>query len=205
MKEKPILFSTPMVQAILEGRKTQTRRLVKYQKAYDIFPNGKKEVEAVKTTENMLPCKYKIGDILWVRETFHKYYSESTGIIYSYKADNKLIEDAKIWKPSIFMPREAARIFLEVTNVRVERIQDISEEDAIAEGIESWIEERLKSKPVHYKMYSDFDNPNDPALYSSNPIDSYESLWRKINGKDSWKQNPFVWVYDFKRINEPNK
>jgi hypothetical protein len=116
MKERPILFSAPMVRAILDGRKTQTRRVIK-----EKLMRGE--------GAHVNNCQYgKPGDRLWVRETFcyHDYLAR-----YLYKADG--VTGVK-WKPSIFMPRIASRIMLEITGIRVERLQDISEEDAIAEG-----------------------------------------------------------------------
>ena len=187
---KPILFSTPMVQAILRGEKTQTRRLCKYGKAYDIFHDGKHEVEADKTFENILPCKYKVGDILWARETWHpKRHSFPIGLPFEYKATAK--EDGnptdEPWKPSIFMPKEACRIFLKLKSIRIERLNDISENDAISEGIV------MNNKP-HAGWYW-MEN-----VYSTDcPILAYEKLWQKINGKKSWSENPFVWVYEFER------
>jgi len=217
---KPILFSTPMVQAILRGEKTQTRRLCKFGKAYDIFHDGKHEVEAEKTIENILPCKYKVGDILWVRETFGVHEGSVQGS-YGYSGNEEVkypphFLDKKgvkrcidfradypkaslKWKPSIFMPKEACRIFLKLKNIRIEKLNDISEYDAIAEGIERWTEERMKSKPTHYKVYFQNCKPEDLMSYTSCPIDSYETLWQKINGEKSWEENPFVWVYEFER------
>ena len=198
---KPILFSTPMVQAILRGEKTQTRRLCKFGKAYDIFHDGKHEVEAEQTIENILPCKYKIGDILWVRETWRKANGMPTGYRYEWRAtaleDGNPIDEP--WKPSIFMPKQACRIFLKLKSIRIEKLNNISESDAIAEGIERWTEERMKSKPTHYKVYFQNCKPEDLMSYTSNPIDSYETLWQKINGEKSWSENPFVWVYEFER------
>lgn len=201
---KPILFSTPMVQAIIRGEKSQTRRICKYYKAYDIFHDGKHEVEAEKTLENMLPAKYKVGDILWVRETYRKSSGFPTGFRYDWRStaeeDGAPIDEP--WKPSIFMPKDACRIFLEVTAVRVERLNEITEADALAEGVERWIEERMKSKPTHYKLY--FHEKGSECSYTSCPIDSYETLWQKINGEKSWSENPFVWVYTFKEIERPH-
>ena len=101
------------------------------------------------------------------------------------------------------MPKAACRIFLKITEIRVERLQDIGEEDAKKEGIFSWVDERMKSKPVRYTSYCDFDNPKDPALYTSCPINSFETLWQSINGKDSWAVNPWVWVIVFERTEKP--
>lgn len=189
---KPILFSTPMVQAILKGAKTQTRRIIKS--------------DEISESINLARCKYKIGDILWVRETWQhtkclniNFEDENYG--YVYKADEQPWEDYEhwTWKPSIFMPKEACRIFLKIKSIRVERLNEITEADALAEGVERWIEERMKSKPTHYKVYFQNCKPEDLCSYTSDPIDSYETLWQKINGEKSWAENPFVWVYEFER------
>jgi len=204
MKEKPILFSTNMVQAILRGEKTQTRRLCKFYKAYDIFHDGKHEVEAEQTFENIMPCKYKVGDILWVRETWQhtkclniNFEDENYG--YVYKADGQPWEDIEgwTWKPSIFMPKEACRIKLEITDIRIERLNDISREDAINEGIEFqsfYIGNSGLPKPIGYKIYGSKNS------WDENPIVSYWSLWDQINGKDSWNCNPWIWVIKFKKL-----
>lgn len=193
-KLKPILFSTEMVQAILEGRKKMTRRVIKPQPKE--IGNDKllfKDRERTKVSF-LNECKYQINDILWVRETYspgHIENGSNTG--WQYKADNKG-QNIK-WKPSIFMPKEAARIFLKVKNIRLERLQDISEEDAIAEGI-------IKIADygnTGYKLYTEPD-----AAYSDiDALESFESLWNSINGEDSWKENPYVWVIEFERIAKP--
>lgn len=211
-KYKPILFSTPMVQAILEGRKTQTRRIVKY-------PLKSKDAQVSIGYDNTPPIPYwspiQIGDILWVREAWDYYETseecidENTieyHIAFAYKALNTLpkindIQWAKVsedkywkaqekidyeenhnssgWKPSIHMPREAARIFLEVVSVRAERLQDISERDAFAEGA-TWSDTLGKAS-----------------------LKAFQSIWKDIHGEKSWEENPFVWVYEFKRIEKP--
>lgn len=168
-KEIPILFMTEMVQSILADNKTLTRRLCQYNKAYEIFHNGKRQVEAEKSLANLKPCKYKVGDILWVKETYLKVFTPKGDFSnYAYKADNDPLHSIIKWKPSLFMPKEASRIKLKITDIKVERLQEITEEDAIREGV--------KSK------------------------DSFKSLWTKINGAESWKNNPFVWVISFKKI-----
>ena len=169
-KEHPILFSTPMVQAILDGRKTQTRRVAKVASnaisvahnglgwaQYDTELNDKKRFNM-----GFLTCPYgKKGNRLWVRESFRECqkkigpYGLEQNIDYEfshyeYKADNP---DGK-WKPSIFMPRSACRILLEITGVRIERLQDISEKDAIAEGItEALSEDTLSGCPIDCSLY----------------------------------------------------
>ncbi len=184
MKELPILMSTPMVQAILQGRKTQTRRIVK-----NGTPLGNFD-------ETLKKCPYgKIGDVLWVRET----YLEANCFEYSlkgfvYKANEAEAEHAKEynirWKPSIFMPKIASRIKLLVKNIRIEMVQNISEGDAIAEGI-------LSEKDNLNTWYYDYELKRYCNL---NPCVSYRTLWESINGVDSWSENPFVWVVEFEKI-----
>ncbi len=203
---KPILFATPMVQAILEGRKTQTRRVIKLPVIEkEIYAGGayiedrKKDRTAVGSED--LPSKYKKGDILWVRETSaittnvnHRDDPEwpnrpyqttecEDGIVLSariYRADGPwdgFDTEKSSWKPSIFMSKQACRIFLEVTNVKVERLQDISNKDIRKEGA------------------ADFG--------CTTHILNWRSLWEEINGRESWEANPWVWVYEFKRVEQP--
>lgn len=199
MKLKPILFSTPMVQAILEGRKTQTRRIVKFKTAganhtanYEramISDSG--DVFRFFQEEDWLGWfdekpKYNTGYILWVRETWQTSYNyENDNWDYIYKSDGGywIDDDGPMkWKPSIHMPKEAARLFLKVTNVRCERLQDITVEDIIKEGLTSTLTE------------------HDACMDLK---EQWIELWQSINGKDSWEQNPFVWVYEFERIKKP--
>lgn len=196
-KEHPILFSTPMVQAILEGRKTQTRRILKPQpvgimKPHQLCDDGffKKEhigkwLWETESGESLKLCPYgQPGDILWVRETFLVEYSRHKEF-YEYKADySDTLAKEVVWKPSIFMPREAARILLRVIDIRVERLQDISEEDAIAEGVSlpNYADQAIRD--VRYP---------DPSTI-------YAELWESINGEGSWDANPWVWVVKFERI-----
>lgn len=211
-KMKPILFSTPMVQALLAGRKTQTRRLVKFPKDYkggQVWPNGqfglKYESEIHLSTVERLHPPILAGDILYVRETFQELKSIVNGIEcnYAYKADGSSFGDYEItkWKPSLFMPKEAARIFLQVTAVRAERLQEIGEADAIAEGIESLAEGWYK----HYTHSpSGYGDPSYDFPTTNYPIHSFSTLWDSINAKKCpWDSNPWVWVYTFKRIEKP--
>ena len=160
MKSRPILFSGPMVRAILEGRKTQTRRIV-------------------------TPHKWEVGTIAWVRETFADTHLESQRKPWTYRADESEIDRDMYplkWKPSIFMPREASRITLEITSVRVERLNEISEEDAIAEG-------------------TSFDAAIESIMCEPDRARrAYKLLWNSINGPGSWDKNPWVWVIKFKQI-----
>ncbi len=168
MKERPIIFSTPMVKAILEGRKTMTRRIIKNIKgATEKYPKG------------FAKCPYGVvGDRLWVKETYFPNEGQVPNIIY--KADWNDRHKTGItftcqWKPSIFMPRIYSRITLETTNIRVERLQEITEEDAKKEGVMEG---------------------EDTGYYN----EGFYRIWDKINGKDSWKENPYVWVIEFRRI-----
>ena len=208
---KPIIFSTPMVQAILDGRKTQTRRVIKPQPVKDdtfegpywyeptvVNKDGElgpgKPVFGISSTDGEWGIKspYQPGDILWVRETFcevpyeHNHVPIKGGYItipkYAYKADSER-DYTGIWKPSIHMPREAARIFLRVKTVRVERLQDITEEDAIAEGM---------SKTLV-----------DGVVFIS-AKGNFHVFWDSLNIKRGygWNTNPWVWVIEFERINK---
>ena len=224
MKTKPILFSTPMVQAILEGRKRQTRRIVSqnnslyavkfstlnFMKAFvddlkKVFPKSTANLSfAFDKKIHRLFSKIEAGDILWVRETWQhtkilglNTEDENYGFVYRASKNGQdfqhNMENWK-WKPSIFMPKEACRLFLEITNVRVERLQNIIEKDAIAEGIEE-----IHPAPflIRWKNYL------NPKQLLEEPTDSFKSLWQSINGKESWNQNPWVWVYDFKICEKP--
>ena len=179
--EKPILFSTPMVQAILGDRKTMTRRIVKFPKDFDgrnVYsndPHGLKYSRSDDMIERLFP-KYKVGDVLWVRETFQTLPPNM--VFYKADKENKATGN---WKHSIFMPREAARIFLKVTRVRVERLQDISGEDAMKEGV------KIES------MW---------PLCIGDSYRAFSILWESINGKGSWDANPWVFVYDFEKVGD---
>lgn len=118
---------------------------------------------------------------------------ENYGFVY--KADGQPWEDYEewTWKPSIFMPKDACRIFLKLTKIRIERLNDITEADAIAEGIERDIFKIDSILTMCFKIYGSKNS------WDENPINSYWSLWEQINGKKSWLKNPFVWVYEFER------
>jgi len=181
MTEKPILFSAPMVRAIIEGRKTQTRRVIKPQPEKDLDPMT--VIAAWDAGFIDVKCPYgRTGDHLWVREQWQTYkefdkvrprdISNQAPVQYPATYDGW---DSKK-RPSIFMPRWASRITLEITNVRVERLQDISEDDAWAEG-----------------LHGAFDGLRLPS-------EQFKDLWEAIHGEQSWDKNPFVWVIEFKRI-----
>lgn len=200
---KPILYSTPMVRAILNNTKTMTRRIVKGTALW--FLNEGFSTEFVTDPHNSF-CPYgKPGDLLWVRETFYEHIYHKKNYRYESDFPEGFTNGSTHWKkkPSIFMPKDACRIFLRIKSVSIERLQDISEEDAKSEGVERWIETRLKSKPTRYKVYCDVDNPEDPALYSSAAYDSFQTLWHKLHGKESWDLNPWVWAITFSRTHKP--
>jgi hypothetical protein len=218
VKERPILFQADMVNAILEGRKTQTRRIVKPTKDR----NG--------SGCHLAPCEIagevnggdyglspygQPGDRLWVRETFqgplvdqeemerdptwfkdmsryenpqHCAYRASGDSCEYVDPDGDLIQR---WKPSIHMPRWASRIMLEIVSVRVERLQDISEADAIAEGCRA-----LEGCKWHTFAEAEAGIP----MHQHTAKDAFSALWEDINGEDSWDANPWVWVVEFRRI-----
>ena len=203
MKERPILFSAPMVRAILAGAKTQTRRVAKPIKHPDlgnVYSPGALVLEHEPRHVIERACPYgQPGDRLWVREAFDFMPDQSPDnpagcqIVYwatgSYQnrtapSDyNPMIYGREKIRPSIHMPRWASRITLEITGVRVERLQDISASDALAEGVNVHVDHQ--SKPP-------------TSIYS--PVQAYRDLWGTINGLESWEANPWVWVVKFKRV-----
>lgn len=207
VKERPILFRGEMVRAILDGRKTQTRRLVKPQPALgeSVGPCGWSRTgwaycEDPATHEPAgcfcrpvrFPYGDDTGDHLWVRETWAVSGHYKDGPRYEYRAfpaDGEHFRSVGRWKPSIHMPRSACRLILEIIDVRVERLSDISHEDAIAEGCRgyNWV----ASSPYFSGPHTD-----DGEL----PQEEFQTLWESINGVGSWAANPWVWVVSFRRV-----
>jgi len=216
MKERPILFKAEMVRALLDGRKTQTRRIVKPQP----IPNhrGQFKFDTMTDDEGIesywyidplwgpVRCPYgQPGDRLWVKET-HLYVGPGSGSDLPdyvaearnpvnhtpdncwYRADGDDVDVT--WKPSIHMFRGLSRILLEIVNVRVERLQDISEEDALAEGVSDgdWIEH--KGKMTHFNVVV--------SKNAATAREAYCALFESINGSGSWDANPWVWVVEFR-------
>lgn len=212
MRERPILFSTPMVQAILAGKKTKTRRIVKWQpyhegesinfnfsgmslghyctgvpeSGYVLYSRGGGGCWNQRTKP--IHCPYgKPGDILWVREAWSKDKNNE----YVYRANYGTTEDDSFppsmfkWRPSIFMPREACRIKLRITDIRVERLQDISEDDAKAEGV-SLNYGASDERVCRFQKYRD----------------AFRALWDSLNKKRGygWDTNPWVWVIEFEKL-----
>lgn len=225
MKERPILFSAPMVRAILAGQKKQTRRIVSAkdiarakcasdcsgpqpEKAWPdpgLGAGGYLKVPCADGAAQRVRCRYSIGDHLWVRETWRIWERPADSVDgIRFAADNSFREientseaaDAWVdahdngehedsWRPSIFMPRWASRITLEVTGVRVERLQDIADADAGAEGCPG-IEEAGSAWTSEWRR------------------DWFRGLWDTINGKRAaWSTNPWVWVVEFKAEDRP--
>lgn len=209
MKERPIIFSAQMVMAILDGRKTQTRRVVKLPKGYSCQGEGYVNHGG---TKYVIDCPYgQPGDHLWVREriTYVRDDPVNNGQIHAYCytadipadkssanpytapyffADDGVPSLPQRNIPSIHMPRWASRIDLEITGIRVERLQDISKEDAIAEGVS------------YSSRYKGYHTEECRHFHASDSRESYAHLWESINGPGSWDSNPWVWVVEFKRI-----
>lgn len=180
MKARPILFSAPMVRALLDGRKSQTRRVVK-PRDYAWMD----EHQGLREPDNAERCPYgKPGDRLWVRETW-----ADCGGYFRYAATDDIHELRKKRSP-IFMPRVASRITLEITDVRVERLQDISEADARAEGAKSM--DIVSGRQTL-----------DPNSRQGSCVSHYRTIWESINGIESWPLNPWVWVLVFRRLEVP--
>lgn len=198
MKERPVIFNSEMVRAILSGRKTQTRRIVKS----DCMDIGEKDDgsrwpwrEHDEGGDYWYPCPFgQVGDRLWVRETFMDLtgtgIEATTGKFegFAYRAntpagsygDEVRKEYGLKWTPSLHMPRKACRILLEITAVRVERLNDISEEDAKAEGVAP--SQHIITPPE--------------ALYRV----GFLKLWQSIYGEERWRASPWVWVIEFRRV-----
>ncbi|UVM53542.1 hypothetical protein LOY37_14260 [Pseudomonas sp. B21-012] len=226
-KERPILFSGPMVRAILEGRKTVTRRPVKdgqiprldypdspepwaavgqHHPRYGFVVQGKTEDECAAKLGELGACPFgEPGDRLWVRETwFCDHYEVMRGpylkpddldvvqarddgtLVYAADGLEPYEADQPTWKPSIHMPRWASRILLEITAVRVERLQDITLEQAIAEGVDAdMCRQYLETSPSRFEC-------------KAAAIHGFAGLWQSTGG--NWDANPWVWVVEFKRI-----
>ena len=218
MNDKPILFSAPMVRAILAGTKTQTRRIIKCPAHYQIEEkdDGKPwpwMYDSERDRDHFMPCPYgQPGDRLWVRETWMpdaprngewadtSFYgcgmSPLSEIPECYRKPWHCLFRATWdgcelvgWKSSIHMPRWASRITLEVTSVRVERLKAISEADAIAEGI--------TPLPHHPGRWL---SGHRPGLNYPSAVSAYRELWESINGPGSWEANPWVWCVSFRRV-----
>ena len=203
MKERPILFSAPMVRALLNGSKTQTRRVAKPVQHPDlgnIYTPGALVLEHEPKHVIERACPYgHPGDRLWVWEAFsgprhQEAYAPSlwheVDDIWYWADGNPSTGDWPKPRPSIHMPRWASRITLEITGVRVERLQDISEADAMAEGI--------YSNPDFNGMWT--ADGDTHSSKNDGPIQAYRHLWVSLNGPGSWDANPWVWVIEFKKL-----
>jgi len=209
MKEQPILFNTLMVQRHLEGRKTMTRRVVKTQPIDGKFSAFKNKVtgevsiafRTEKTLNHTIYCPFgKIGDVLWVRETFFDCSNYTEAPLFQkvenmilYKADNAFIGEHK-WKPSIHMPRKACRLKLQLINISAEPLQNISEEDSIKEGC-------FKYGP--FGEYAGSLHPSGGAMkYRAyqKASSAFKCIWESVYGEQSWKANKIVWVLEYKII-----
>lgn len=250
IKEIPILFSSPMVQAILRGDKTQTRRGLKPQPQRDsqhpwtwnpkrvhgnpfYFSGSTEHLIEILTAPELGICPYgKPGDLLYVRETHYRFghwepipgketkggrqkwqfVEDRAEVLYDApETFRKGMHNADPWTPawhkrnSLFMPKEAARIWLEVESVRVERLQDISEGDAVAEGIEK-VNVNHDVEP-EYKDYHGVPlcRVGDKHPWGLTPYGSFKSLWQSINGAESWAANLWVWAVTFKMVSTTGK
>ena len=198
--ERPILFSSPMVRAILAGKKSQTRRIVKpvFHKGTILKYAGDSEYLAGKTTDSSdvvrLFCPYgKPGDTLWVRETWRSSASDPKYVHFAADLDAYDREEKGPWRPSIFMPRWASRLTLRSTSVRVEHLQDITDADAEAEGIQ-------RNPLGTYWCGAPHKTHGMPTQWDT-AREAFASLWDDINGdRAAWALNPWVWVVSFERV-----
>lgn len=203
MKERPIIMGADSVRSILDGRKTMTRRVVKpsISNWFDLERDGRLEIMEIENKNNeMVPilslCPYgQIGDRLWVRETWAEAHNWTNDIdaetpLYRACDPKEPIKQVK-WKSPIFMPRWASRIFLEITDIRVERVQEITADDCEKEGIEEAID------------YMPSDDGDIKVVDGETMVDDYRDLWNSLNAKRGypWESNPWVWVISFKVLN----
>lgn len=195
MKERPIMFKAAMVRAILENRKTQTRRLVKFTDSGRVKRPGSSLNWHIEDPNAAFACPYGMAwDRLWVRETFADttdLHVDDPGWVYrATDPDWSTMEGFK-WRPSIFMPRAASRLNLGITGVRVERLNQISDEDAMAEGIRCYTAGDILAYAV---------SPDSRDDAEATARMAFRALWQSINGADSWDANPWVWVVNFERL-----
>ena len=206
VKERPILFSGEMVRAILAGKKTQTRRVVKCpiwedEEGLTRPPHVKHSYGSYGTVK---ACPYgALGDRLWVRETFavvtgpnrdedpEEFFKKRLGVTYAADWNEKA---PFAWKPSIFMPRWVSRLTLEITEIRIERLQEISNEDAECEGVKADL------TVGEFPGWQSTAPAGMRRVIDTNFYGPYRDLWEKINGPRSWEENPFVWVVTFKPL-----
>lgn len=192
-KERPILFSGPMIRALMKGRKTQTRRIVKPQpefrgsqdswfwKGGPALRKATYGADYVHTDRCALEramvaiSPFQAGQLLWVKETFGFNGNQADDVVYRATAN---LHDPIPWTPAIFMPRKYSRITLEIVSVRVERLQEISEADAMAEGVTLL----------------------GTTRWETEGRDAYHTLWESINGNGSWEINPWIWRLEFRRV-----
>ncbi|CUR70325.1 hypothetical protein [Achromobacter xylosoxidans] len=216
MRERPILFSGPMVRAILAGHKTQTRRVakpVRHPGWGNLYDPGVLAREPQHTID--LSCPYGApGDRLWVRESFWGCDAPGWGdqpcVVYDDEWHGKEYRPAEVrpWArkfgriPSIHMPRDCSRITLEITGVRVERLHEISEADAVAEGIPEESEPCEQCGDCGWLCIGGDPQECDAPGCGDGAIDGYRALWEQINGAGSWQANPWVWVVEFRRIED---
>lgn len=203
MADRPIIFSAPMVQALLAGRKSQTRRVLKPQPDFrggvgdyhDAEEWGWEDEDGYHVSVlDICPNGFRVGDRLWVREAV----CWVSGWGWRYRADNDDLAEKREtgevsrWRPSIHMPRWASRLTLTVTDVRVQRLQDISEADAIAEGIQRLIGSKgpnYFTREISGKWSGSFNAPTAAEVYSD--------LWNSLHGPDAWDANPWVVALTF--------
>lgn len=192
MRILPILFNTEMVKAILNGKKTVTRRLVRKNDIEKLlnspFHEQHPEVTDIQIINKLCTPPYQHGDVLYVRETWC-YHKDADKPWYGYRADGDYRDIDLKWKPSLHMPKEAARIWLKVTGVRVERLQDMNGQDVLKEGLNSL---------VHPKAF----------YFDMNQREMFERLWNSTIKKTEidrfgWDANPYVWVIEFERCEKP--
>ena len=186
---KKIMFNDKyrLTQAVLEGRKTMTRRISEDQIRNSVF--CKSGYESIHGHE--IKPKYEVGEIVAIAQSYKKLGYDGDSIDRDLKLNIRgLMKDSAGWNNKMFVKSYACKHHIKITNIRVERLQDISDDDCLKEGIFEW---NAGQKDIPFYSFSYADIPD----YSS-PRDAFEELIDKVSGKDTWERNPFVWVYEFK-------
>ena len=207
---KGICFKEPLFKPVVAGVKTQTRRIMtpqpdengvwdddKFPRSIDSNLHGFNGTTPEGESREFKP-RYKVGEVLFLKEPYCFCKDKP---MYKYGESGTDLMPGKYWKNKLFMPEKAARYFIEMTKLRAERLQDISDEDCIREGVCEWTLEKLKQAGIKdltsYENLRLFDDTFSWDAHSS-PQKAYAALIDEINGKGTWEANPFVWVYDFK-------
>lgn len=203
---KGICYKEPLFHFTIRNRKTQTRRIISFNKKTKAAVGDEEAVSRQKSNEATVKPRYTIGEVIYLKEPYYK--AESGRIVYRFDCPDCIsppLNSTIKWKNKLFMPESVARYFIRITGVRIEPLQDIRDEDCIKEGI---IEKRAEGRDLtdnnSISAYGIPEMATDTTVYATDwydtPREAYAVLFDSINGKGTWHSNPFVWVYDYELI-----